>query len=61
MLLGTTERIEFVDAPAHAADLKRYRARGYRMRDNRIAIVTDDPEDLIEVPRPRAARWTWAA
>lgn len=52
MLLGVTERVEFVDAPGHTADLARYRARGYAMRDNRIAIVTDDPEDLIEVHPP---------
>jgi hypothetical protein len=50
--LGVTERLEFVDAPSHAGDLERYRSRGYLMRDNRIAIVTDDPEDLIEVHPP---------
>jgi hypothetical protein len=52
VLLGITERLEFVDAPGHAADLNRYRARGYRMAGNRIAIVTDHPEDLVEVHPP---------
>ena len=52
MLLGVTERLEFVDAPGHAEDLKRYRARGYRMAGNRIAVVTDYPRDLVEVHQP---------
>jgi hypothetical protein len=52
VLLGITERLEFVDAPGHAEDLKRYRARGYRMQGNRIRIVTDDDTDLIEVHPP---------
>ncbi len=52
MFLGVTERLEFVDAPSHAGDLKRYRARGYAMRNNRIDIVTDHPEDLVEVHPP---------
>ena len=37
VLLGVTERLEFVDAPGHVEDLKRYRARGYTMKGNRIA------------------------
>ena len=52
MLPGITGRLEFVDAPSHAADLERYRARGYRMVNNRIDIVTDHPEDLVEVHLP---------
>ena len=52
VLLGITERLEYVDAPSHVEDLKRYRARGYAMAGNRIAIVTDHPEDLIEVHPP---------
>ena len=52
VLLGITERLEFVDAPGHVEDLKRYRARGYRMVNNRIAIVTDHEADLIEVHPP---------
>ncbi len=52
VLLGITERLEFVDAPGHAADLKRYRARGYRMVNNRIDIVTDRDADLVEVHPP---------
>ena len=52
MLLGITERLEYVDAPSHVEDLERYRARGYTMAGNRIAIVTDHPEDLIEVHPP---------
>ena len=52
MLLGITERLEFVDAPGHAAGLERYRARGYAMKNNRIAIVTDHEADLIEVHAP---------
>ena len=52
VLLGITERLEFVDAPGHAADLERYRARGYRMVNNRIHIVTDHDADLVEVHPP---------
>ena len=52
MLLGVTERLEYVDAPSHVEDLKRYRARGYAMAGNRIAIVTDRPDDLVEVHPP---------
>ena len=52
VLLGITERPEYVDAPSHVEDLKRYRARGYAMAGNRIAIVTDQPEDLVEVHPP---------
>ena len=43
---------EFGDAPGHVEDLERYRARGYRMVNNRIDIVTDHPEDLVEVHPP---------
>lgn len=50
--LGITERLEFVDAPGHAEDLKRYRARGYPMAGNRVRIVTDHDADLIEVHPP---------
>jgi hypothetical protein len=52
VLLGVTERLEFVDAPGHAADLERYHARGYRMVSNRIDIVTDHDADLAEVHPP---------
>ena len=52
MLLGITERLEFVDAPGHVDDLKRYRARSYAMRGNRIAIVTDRPMETVEVHKP---------
>ena len=52
VLLGITERLEFVDAPSHVEDLKRYRARGYAMKNNRIAIVTDRDTDMIEVHPP---------
>ena len=38
-----------VDAPGHAEDLKRYRARGHAMTGNRIAIVTDRPMETVEV------------
>ena len=41
MLLGITERLEFVDAPGHAADLARYRARGYAMKGNLIRLRHD--------------------
>ncbi len=54
MLLGVTERLEFVDAPGHAADLARYRARGYAMKGNRIRIVTDRPMECVEVHPPSA-------
>ena len=52
MLPGVSERLEYVDAPSHVADLKRYRARGYTMAGNRIAIVTDHDADLVEVHPP---------
>jgi hypothetical protein len=52
VLLGITERLEFVDAPRHVEDLKRYRARGYAMKGNQIRIVTDHEADLIEVHSP---------
>ena len=52
VLLGITERLEYVDAPAYVEDLKRYRARGYRMAGNRLTVVTDHPEDLVEVHGP---------
>ena len=52
VVLGITERLEFVDAPSHAGDLERYRARGYRMVNNRIHIVTDHDADLVEVHPP---------
>ncbi len=52
VLLQVTERLEFVDAPGHVKDLERYHARGYRMVNNRIDIVTDHPEDLVEVHPP---------
>ena len=52
VLLGVTERLEFVDAPDHAADLAMYRARGYAMRTNRIAIMAERPGDLVEVHPP---------
>ena len=37
-----------MDAPGHVEDLKRYPVRGYAMRGNRIAIVTN----LVEVHPP---------
>lgn len=52
MPLGITERLEFVDAPGHVDDLKRYRARGYRMAGNRIRLVTDLPMEVVEVHPP---------
>ena len=53
VLLGITERLEYVDAPSHVEDLARYRARGYSMAGNRIAIATDHrPADLVEVHPP---------
>ena len=52
VLLGCTERVEYVDAPSHVEDLKRYRARGYVMAGNRCAIVTDRDTDVIEVHPP---------
>ena len=52
VLLGITERLEYVDAPLHVADLARYRARGYAMAGNRIAIVTDYGADLIDIRPP---------
>ncbi len=56
VLLGVTERLEFVDAPGHVADLARYRARGYAMKGNRIAIVVDRPMAVLEVHGPSVNR-----
>ena len=52
MLLGVIERLESVDAPSHVEDLKRYRARGDAMAGNRCVIVTDYPDDLVDVHPP---------
>ncbi|MEN6518835.1 MAG: hypothetical protein ABFC38_11780 [Methanospirillum sp.] len=52
VLLGITERLEFVDARGHVADLARYRARGYAMRGNRIAIAVDRPMEAVDVYPP---------
>lgn len=41
-----------MDAPGHVEDLKRYRARGYAMAGNRIAVVTDHPMEVVEVHPP---------
>jgi len=54
VLLGVTERLEFVDASGHAADLARYRARGYTMKNNWIRIVMDRPMEVVEVHPPSA-------
>ena len=51
MLLGTTERLEFVDAPCRVADLARYRARGDAMKGNRIRFVACRP--VVGGGRPR--------
>ena len=52
MLLGITERLEFVDAPSHVEDLEMYRIWGCRMSGNRIAIVTDYDAGLLAVHPP---------
>ncbi|MEN6519328.1 MAG: hypothetical protein ABFC38_14335 [Methanospirillum sp.] len=54
VLLGVTERLEFVDAQGHVEDLERYRARGYAMTGNRIRLVTDRPMEVVEVHAPSA-------
>ncbi|HIH04121.1 MAG TPA: hypothetical protein HA263_09860 [Methanoregulaceae archaeon] len=51
VLPGVTERLEFVDASGHVEDLKRYLARGYAMRGNRIAIAVDQAEVGRRGPR----------
>jgi hypothetical protein len=56
VLLGITERLEFVDASGHVEDLKRYQARGYAMKGNRIAITTDNETYPIEVHPPSRNR-----
>lgn len=38
-----------VDAPSHVEDQKWSWARGYAMKNNRIAIVTDHEADLVDV------------
>jgi hypothetical protein len=52
VLLEAAKRLEFVDAPGHVEDLKRYRARGYTMKGNRIEIIMDNDADLVEVHSP---------
>ena len=49
VLLGITERLEFVDAPGHVDDLKRDPGAGYAMQGYRIRIVTDRPVETVEV------------
>lgn len=43
-----------MDAPGHVEDLERYRARGYAINGNRIAIVTDRPMKVVAVHPPSA-------
>lgn len=50
--LGITEPPEYVDAPGHVADLAQYRALEDAIVGNLCAIVTDRPEDLVEVHPP---------
>ena len=52
VLPGITERLEVVDAPGHAADLERCRARGYAVTGSRIAVVTDRPQSTVDVHPP---------
>ncbi len=54
VLLGITERLEFVDAWGHTADLVRYRTQGYRMAGNRVRLVTDRPQSVVEIHPPSA-------
>ncbi len=54
MLLGITKRLEFVDAPSHVEDLNRYQARGYAMAGNRVRLVTDRSQSVLEVHPPSA-------
>ena len=54
VLLGVTGRLEFVDAPGHAADLERYRAPSDAMKGNRIRLVTDRPMEVVKVHPPSA-------
>ncbi|MEN6516649.1 MAG: hypothetical protein ABFC38_00475 [Methanospirillum sp.] len=54
VLLGITERLEFVDAPGHVEDLARYRAPGNRMAGNRIAngkVYINETRDSGHSPR----------
>ena len=41
-----------MDAPGHVEDLKRYRALGYAMKNNRARIVTDRPMEVVEAHKP---------
>ena len=52
MPLGITEWPEYADAPGHVADLAHHRALEDAIVGNRCAIVTDRPEDLVEVHPP---------
>lgn len=52
VLPGITGRPGFVDAPGHVENLARYRARGYAMKGNRIATVTDRPMEVVEIHKP---------
>jgi hypothetical protein len=54
VLLGVTERLEFIDAPRQAADLTRYRPGGYAMRNNRNRLLTDQPQCVVEIHPPSA-------
>ena len=52
VLLGITERLEYVDALTHVEDLVRYRARGHAMEGNRIRILAERPQSVVEVHPP---------
>lgn len=60
MLLGITERLEFVDAPGYVEGFARYRARGHRMAGTRIRLVTDRPQSVIGVHPPSVNSGTMA-
>ena len=52
MLLGITERLEFVDAPGHSGGPRAVPGPGLPMKGNRIRIVTDRPTAVVEVHPP---------
>jgi hypothetical protein len=55
-MLGVTEWLASVDAPSHAVELKRYRARSYAMKGNRLRTVTDRSMEVLEVHVPSVNR-----
>jgi len=63
VLLGVAKELDLAGAPGQVADLAGCRARGYAMTGNRIAIVVDRLQSVVEihetVREQRGHGWRW--